>query len=68
MCISMNQGKKNPISALIILCKQMSYRVSNALNISDMPTTLGIYISIIIVSEFRNVSYEDFQDCSPKKH
>jgi len=39
---------------------QVSYRVSNALNISDMPTTLGIYIFIILVCEFRDVSSEDF--------
>jgi len=60
MCVSMNREKKNPIFALITLCKQVNYRVSNALDISDMPTTLGMYISIIIVCEFRDVSSEDF--------
>jgi len=62
-CVSVDQGKKNPISALITLCKQVSYRVNNALNISYMPTTLIIYVSIITVCEFRDVSSEDFQDC-----
>jgi len=60
--------EENPISALITLWNQVSYRVSDALNISDMPTTLGIYISIIIVCEFRDVSFEDFQDCSPLRN
>ena len=58
----MGRGTKNSIFALITLYKQVNYRVSNALNISDMPTTLGIYISIITVCEFRDVSFEDFQD------
>ena len=62
MCVSMDRWKKNPISTLITLCKQVSYCVSNALNISDMRTTLSIYISIITVCEFRDVSSEDFQD------
>ena len=63
----MDRGKENPISALIILCQQVNYRVSNALNISDMPTTPGIHISVITDYEFRDVSFEDFQDCfSPK--
>jgi len=56
----MDRGKKNPISAVIILCKQVSYCVSNALNISDMPSTLGIYASIIAYCEFGGVSFEDF--------
>jgi len=60
----MDREKKNPIFALITLCKYVSYRVSNALNISDTPITLGIYISIIIVCEFRDIPYEDYQDCS----
>jgi len=38
----------------------VSYRVSNVLNISDMPTILGINISVITVCEFRDVSSEDF--------
>jgi len=59
----MERGKKRPIFTLITLCKQGSYHVSNALNITDMPTTLNIYISIITICEFRDVSYEDFQDC-----
>ena len=41
---------------------QASYCVSNALNISDMPTTLVIYISIITPCEFGDVSSEDFQN------
>jgi len=61
----MDRGKKNPISALITLRKQVSYRVNNALNISDTPTILNIYLSIIIVREFRDVSSEDFQDFFP---
>ena len=56
----MDRGKKNSISTLIGLCKQVSYRVSNALNINDMVTTLSIYISVTAVCEF--FSYEDFQD------
>jgi len=32
------------------------------MNIGDMPSTLGIYIPIIAVCEFRDVSSEDFQD------
>ena len=64
----MEQWKKNPIFAVIPLCKQISYRVSNALNISDMSTILGIYISIITICEFRDVSYEDFQDCFPLRN
>jgi len=67
MCVSMDPGKKNPISALITLCKQVSYRVSNALSISDMPNTFSIYISIITVCKFIDVSSEDIQDCfSPR--
>ena len=44
-CVYVDGGNKNPISTLITLCNKVSYRVSNALNISDMPTILGIYIS-----------------------
>jgi len=64
----MDPEKKNPISALITLCKQVSYHVSIALNISDMPTTLGICISIITACEFRDVSSEDFQGCFPLRN
>jgi len=38
----------------------VSYRVSNTLNISDMPTTLGIYKPIITACEFKDVLSEDF--------
>jgi len=51
------------MSTLITLCKQVSYHVSNALDISDLPTTLSIYISIITVCESRDVLSEDYQDC-----
>jgi len=64
----MDQGKKNPISALITLCKQVNYRFSNVLTIGDMPTTLGIYISIISLCEFRDVLSEDFQDYFPLRN
>ena len=53
MCVSMDRGKKNPISALTTLCKQVSYYVS------VMSTTLSISISILIVGGFRDVSSED---------
>ena len=56
----MDRWKKNPISTLITLYKQVNCRFNKGLNIGDMPTTLGIYISII--SEFRDVSSENFQD------
>jgi len=46
----------------------MSYYVSNALNISDIPITLDMYLSIIIVYEIRDVSTEDFQDCFPLRN
>ena len=36
--------------------------VRNAMNIGDMPSTLGICIPIIVVCEVRDVSYEDFKD------
>lgn len=63
----MDWEKKNPISALIPLCKQVNYHVSNALNISDLSTTLGISISIFPVGGVRDVSYEDYQYCfSPR--
>ena len=62
-CVFMDQEKKNPISTLIILCKQMSYCVSNASNISDMLTTLCIYLSAVTICELRDVSSEDFQHC-----
>jgi len=62
----MDRGKKNPILILITLCKL--YRVSNALNISNMPNTLDIYISIITVCEFSDVLFEDFQDYFPLKN
>jgi len=61
MCVSMDRGKKNPISALTTLCKQVSYYVS------VMSTTLSISISILIVGGFRDVPSEDYQDCfSPR--
>jgi len=51
----------------------VNYHVTNALNISDWSTTLGISISIFIVLDisisiftvggFRDVSSEDIQDC-----
>ena len=64
MCISMGRGKKSPIyPPLITLCKQVNYHISNALNISDLSTTLGISISIFTVGGFGDVSSEDFQDC-----
>ena len=63
----MDWEKKNPISALIPLCKQVNYHVSNVLNISDLSTTLGISISIFPVGGVRDVSSEDYQDCfSPR--
>ena len=64
----MDRGKRNPIFTLITLCKQVSYRVNNALSISNMPTTLDIYLSIITVSEFKDVSSEDFQDGFPLRN
>ena len=66
-CVSMDREKKNPIFIVIALCKQVSYRVSNALNISDMLTTLGIYISINTTCEFVNVSSEEFHECFPPR-
>ena len=68
MCVSTDRGTKNPIFALIAPCKQVSYRASNALNINDMPTTLGIYISIITICEFKDVSSEDSGLFFPKKY
>jgi len=46
----------------------VNYHVTNALNISDLSTTLGISISIFTVGEFRDVSSEDFQDCFPPRN
>jgi len=46
----------------------VSYCVNNALNINDMPTILGIYLSIITICEFRDVSSEDFHDCFPLRN
>jgi len=69
------KGRKALFISPITLCKQVNYHVSNALNISDLSTTLGISISIFtilgisisifIVGGFRDVSSEDFQDCFP---
>ena len=59
---------KNPISALILLCKQVNYHVSNVLNISDLSTTLGISISIFPVGGVRDVSSEDYQDYFPPRN
>ena len=42
--------------------------VRNTMNIGDMPSTLGIYKPIIVVCEFRDVSYEDFQDSFPQRN
>ena len=66
MCLY-GREKKNPIFSLITLCKQMSYHVSNALNISDMSTTLGICISIITFYEFRDVLLRTFRNVLPQE-
>jgi len=55
--------EEKPYSTVITLCKQVNYHISNTLNISDMPIILSIYISIITVYKFTDVSCEDFQDC-----
>jgi len=68
MCISMVEGRKALFIPRITLCKQVNYHVSNVLNISDMSTTLGISISIFTVGEFRDISFEDFQDCFPPRN
>ena len=59
------EGRKALFIPPITLCKQVNYHVSNALNISDLSTALGIFISIFIAGGFRDASSEDFQDCFP---
>ena len=50
------------------IAKQMNYHVSNALNIRDFSTTLGISISIFTIGGFRDGSSEDYEDCFSQRN